>query len=143
MVARQPVMSCSSLGRVVREHLPAAEGEAGVWRADVDGIEVYVLADEGADRVRVMSPVVRADRDDHELLLVLLSANFDRALDAHYAVQNGVAWCLFVHTLSGLTSEGLGKAIKAVLTLARNTGTTFASGDVRFTGTLGVEGGVP
>ena len=142
MVAEQSAMSCARLGKELLKHLPQVTGERGVWHAKVNDLDVFVMADDDADRVRVMTPVARADPGDHDLLLVLLSANFDRALDAHYAVHAGVVWCLFVHRLSDLTAEQVGTSIEAVLTLARNTGTSFACGAARFTGTLGVEGGV-
>lgn len=143
MVARHPHMSCAQLARELHALLPTMQGGDGAWTARVDGVDVYVLADEAAGRVRIMSPVARADRDDHELHLVLLSANFDRALEAHYSVHEGVVWCLFVHALGDLSVTELRRAVRGVVALAQNTGSTFASGEIRFTGTLGVEGGVP
>lgn len=143
MVARQSHMSCAQLARTLEDIVPNVEGGDGTWMATVDGLSVFVLADERADRIRVMTPIARADHGDHDLYLVLLSANFDRALEAHYAVHDGVVWCLFVHALGELTGQELRRAVNGVVTLARNTGTTFASGEIRFTGTLGVKGGVP
>lgn len=143
MVARQPHKSCAQLARELEEILPALEGGQGAWSATVDGFDIFIVADESADRVRIMTPVARAELGDHDLLLVLLSANFDRALEAHYAVHDGVVWCLFVHALGDLGAEELLRAVNGVITLARNTGTSFASGEIRFTGTLGVKGGVP
>ena len=140
MVAQNPSMTCAQLARVLNEHVPGLTGGQGAWSGRVDEIDLFVFADERADRVRVMAPIARADHGDRDLYLVLLSANYDRAMDAHYAVHDGVVWCLFVHTLADLTPKRLETGIQSVLTLAHNTGTTFASGEARFTGMLGVEG---
>jgi hypothetical protein len=117
-------------------------GAGQIWCARVEPFDVYILADERADRVRITIPVARADAHDHELLLVLLSANFDRALDAHYAVYDGLVWCLFTHALASLTPDDIDRALEGVLRLAANTGTTFSCAETRPSGTLGVEGGV-
>ena len=108
------------------------EGGAGLWTVKVDEFEILVISDEENDRMRIMSPVAAAPADDSDLFRVLLAANFDRALDAHYAVRDGIVWCLFVHRLSLLDDSEFTAAFDSVLTLARNTGTTFCSSGLVF-----------
>jgi hypothetical protein len=142
MVVEQKTMSCARLARELSRRLPGIHGAHATWCAHVDPFDLFIDADEAADHVRFMVPVAIADSRDHELLLVLLSANFDRALDAHYAVHDGLVWCLFAHALTSLDANDIGHAIDAVLRLAANTGTTFSCARPRPSDTLGVEGGV-
>lgn len=111
------------------------QGRSGAWRVGIDDFELYVMTDEVHDRMRVMIPIGGIDPDDSELLMTLLGANFDRALDAKYAVYDGVLWATFLHRLSWLTEDEFDEAITQVIRLAEATGTTFASGDLVFGGT--------
>ena len=77
---------------------------------------LMVVTDERADRMRIMTPIQKFDAEnpaDRKLSAMLLAANFDRALDAKYAVNNGVLWSCFVHPLGSLTEGGLDGALKA------------------------------
>lgn len=143
MIADQSLMSCARLERELAGRFPSLDGCAGRWVATIESFELYIAAEEALDHVRLMIPVARADHADHELMLVLLSANFDRAFDARYALHRGLVWCLSIGTLSGLTVARLDQAIRAVVTLAANTGSTFASGEARFHGFARSEGGAP
>ncbi|MHC5004301.1 MAG: hypothetical protein ACYTJ0_14395 [Planctomycetota bacterium] len=127
-------MNNTRLAGLLRRRYPHVEGADGLWRVALEGsepeLELYVLTDVEEDRIRIMIPVAQADRTDNDLLWVLLLANYDLALDAKYAVQDGVVWCLFLHRLSWLTEAELQNALDHVVTLARNTGSTFSSIDL-------------
>ncbi|HKA25292.1 MAG TPA: hypothetical protein VKF80_09950, partial [Candidatus Eisenbacteria bacterium] len=69
---------------------------------------------------------------DPDFLALLLRANFDRALDAKFALRGEELWSLFVHPLSTLVSDDLGLFLDQVVTLVKNTGTTYASTDLVF-----------
>ena len=76
------------------------------------------MTDELDDRMRIMIPVITLDPDDHDLMLTLLSANFDRAMDAKYAVHEDMVWSSFLHRLSRLTeafSREIAKRLDAVV----------------------------
>ena len=68
------------------------------------------------------------------MLLRLMQANFDSALDARYAIAQGALWSTFIHPLSSINDEdfvsGLGQTVNLVLTY----GSSFASGGVVFGG---------
>ncbi len=123
-------MTTAKLLAQLRRMFPELQVEPGYWTAQVDELEVYVVADEHEDRLRILVPVARADRFDADLLWVLLLANFQLALDARYAVQDGLVWCVFVHRLSWLTEVEVENALCNVLSLARNTGSSFSSSDL-------------
>jgi hypothetical protein len=84
--------------------------------------------------MRVMSPVGEMRELDAEFLSLLLQANFDRALDARYALRGRELWSVFVHPLSTVASDDLGLIIDQVVALVKNTGSTYASTDLVFGG---------
>ena len=133
MVSRG-AMNNALLGALLDDRLTALEGGPGRWQARIEDWTLYIFADEQHDRVRIMVPVAEIRPQDVELLVVALSANFDRALDARYAMKDGVLWATFLHRLSWITEAEVDDAIDQVLTLARNTGSTFTSTELVFGG---------
>ena len=100
-------------------------------------VVLMVVTDETANRMRIMTPIRKYDPQDEEdakLAVLLLHANFDRALDAKYAVNGGMLWSCFVHPLGSLTEADLDNALTQVRTLRRNTGTSYSSTDMIFGG---------
>ena len=63
---------------------------------------------------------------------MILRANFDRTLDARYALFRGFLVSIFLHPLSALTGPELESGLKQVSNLVRNYGGTYSSGGVRF-----------
>ena len=94
---------------------------------------MVVLTDDRADRMRLMMPIRKFDprkAQDLRLALIALHSNYDRALDARYALQDGVLWSVFIHPLESLTEGDLKNGINQVRALRKNTGTTFTSSEL-------------
>jgi len=102
-------------------------GGDGQWSFEVMGFEILMLTDERADRMRIMAPVADANDLDATALRMLLEADFDRALDAKYAIWRDTVWAVFVHPLSSLTGSEFQNALAQVFTLTQNYGTSFTS----------------
>ncbi|MEM9352761.1 MAG: hypothetical protein AAGA92_07090 [Planctomycetota bacterium] len=129
---------------VITLRAPAAEGpeekqtEQGAEEAgEEEQAErvLLVMTDRRANRMRVMAPVMEIDlesEEDLKLVLLAMHANYDRALDARYALHKGVLWSAFIHPLSSLTEDDLASGLSQVETLRENTGTTFSSGGLLF-----------
>ena len=141
---------------------PFQQGSPGVWLIQVDGDPdkqndapdaeqaetenkidpdeamngvMMVMTDERANRMRIMMPIKSFDpsnENDLKLALIALNANYDRALDARYAINDGILWSAFIHPLGSLTEDDLESAIKQVRTLRKNTGTSYSSGALLF-----------
>ena len=82
-----------------------------------------------------MMPIRKFDprkAQDLRLALIALHSNYDRALDARYALQDGVLWSVFIHPLESLTEGDLKNGINQVRALRKNTGTTFTSSELLF-----------
>lgn len=103
-------------------------------RFHVSDIEVTVVADANADRMRIMIPVIPAEAMDEELLVRVMQANFDSALDARYAIGQGILWSTFIHPLSSLTENDFLSAIGQTINTATSFGTSFSSGALVYGG---------
>lgn len=122
------------LDQLIRRIATMTEGELGFWRIDFEGRQLLVITDESHNRMRVMTVIVEeSDMTDEERRIVL-TANFDRALDAKFAVSNGYLWSVFMHPLAELSEDQFVDAVKQVKTLADNYGTTYSSSDLVFGG---------
>ena len=110
------------------------EDELGFWKFEFDEMLVLVVTDESHNRMRIISPVLELDSMPDEQWKVLMSANFDRALDARYCVNGDMLWSAFIHPLEQLTSGQFLNGLQQVVTLAKNYGTSYSSGEVVFNG---------
>ncbi|MGD1960936.1 MAG: hypothetical protein ACFB2Y_18910 [Fulvivirga sp.] len=110
---------------VVAENGPGVEYE-------LDGVQIYLITDESANRMRLMAGIMEESKVKAEELKKMMEANFDRALDAKYALSNGVLWSVYVHPLKELQKEQLIDALYQVKNLVNNYGTTYNSADFIF-----------
>lgn len=121
-------MTAERLGQLIRGIDEEAESSGPVWAFSVADLEVAVIYDVSADRMRIIIPIGPIEDVPKEELVRILQANFDSALDARYAIADGKLWGAFIHPLSELSDEeflvGLGETANIVLTY----GTTYSSG---------------
>ena len=110
------------------------EDQLGFWKFQYGEMLVLVITDEGHNRMRVMAPVTETESFSNQQWQVLMSANFDRALDARYCVKDDMLWSAFIHPLQQLGSAQFRDAVEQVVTLAKNYGTSFSSGNLSFGG---------
>lgn len=106
----------------------AIDGPTGAIRTQIDGVDVYLISETDRDRMRIIVRVVPVARLDPRILPVLLEANFDRTLDARYAIAEGDVFAIFMHPISSLTPALLDSSIDQVLSLRRTFGTTYSGG---------------
>ena len=125
-------MTLDTVSRLLDRLLAEKEGSDGFWHGQRDGVTLYVVADEEHDRMRIMAPIGEMRRADPGFLSILLQANFDRALDAKYAMRKRELWSVFMHPMSTLVPDDLGTFMDQVAKLVKNTGTTYASSELIF-----------
>ena len=125
-------MTVESLGKMLGMLLQGVEGEPGFWHGMRDEVQVFVLADESHDRMRIMALVGELKENDPEFFQLLLGANFDRALDARYAMRGEELWSVSVHPLATLAPDDVGSFLDQVVRLVKNTGSSYASTDLVF-----------
>ncbi len=120
------------MGQLLESYLQDFEGQPGFWRGTRHEVPVFVFSDDEHDRMRLMSPIGLFEELDADLLHVLLQANYDRALDARYAMRGNELWSVVVHPLATLATDDLPSLFDQVVTLAKNTGSSFASTELVF-----------
>ncbi len=100
----------------------------------IDGFQVAIFTAPSVNRMRVMVRVRSSENLKEKDLLRISQANLDAALDARYAIGNGVLWSTFIHPLSSLHPRQFLEAIGSTVNLAANYGTTYSSGQLIFGG---------
>jgi len=128
------LMTNARLDVLIRELSHKVEGQFGYWQFAIEGRDLLVITDERHNRMRIMTPVASQDQLDMDELVRLLSANYDRALDAKYALSQDTLWSVFTHPLAELTDEQFIGCVGQVATLADNFGTSYASSGLFFGG---------
>ena len=121
-----------SLGEIILRIDENARQQNNVWSFVIEAVDVTLVYDVSADRMRVMTPIAQVAELDGERLHRLMQANFDSALDSRYAVAHQVLWGVFIHRLSTLSDEdflsGIGQTVNIKLTY----GTSYSSGELVF-----------
>jgi hypothetical protein len=125
-------MCNASLDTIIREMGTKIEGQLGFWQFVAFGIPLICITDESHDRMRLMTPIADVGNVDDELIRACMEANYDRALDARYCINDDTVWGAFMHPLSLLQADQFGSACRQVAELSKNFGTTFSSGELRF-----------
>ena len=108
------------------------EGRAGQWKIRYHEIPMIVLTSEKHNRMRIMAIVSESSTIEPALMQKLMEANFDKALDARYALFQGKLWSTYLHPLSTLTEIELVAALHQVANLVKTYGTTYSSSHLQF-----------
>jgi len=127
-------MNNAHLDTIIRERTTVEEGQLGYWRFEYRDRVVMVITDESHNRMRIITPIAEVTDLSEEIWLLTLGANFDRALDARYAVNGDYLWSAYIHPLHELHDDQFLDALDQTVTLAENFGTSFSSSDLMFGG---------
>ncbi len=125
-------MTSAAISKLIESYLSEIEGRPGFWRGLREEVPIYVFSDDQNDRMRLMAPIGELRELDPSILQVLLQANYDRALDAKYALRGLEVWAVSVHPLATLAPDDFASFLEQVVKLVKNTGTTYASSDLVF-----------
>ena len=127
-------MNIARIGEILEKLELQIEGGDGKWRVLINDREVIIIANEAANRMRIFSPIVGADELTETILLRVMQANFDSALDARYAIAKGGLWSAFMHPLRTLDDEEFLQGLGQVVNLVNTFGTTYSSGQLIYEG---------
>ncbi len=109
-------------------------GQVGAWEIQYQQVPMMVITSESHDRMRIMAMVGDENLAKEANLFFLMEANFDRALDARYALLQGKLWAVYLHPLGALTEAQLTSALMQVANLVKTYGTTYSSSSLQFQG---------
>ena len=128
-------MDNERLGDLIRQCATTVlNDEPGYWRFEFDETITLVITDETHNRMRIITPVAEVGSVSADQWQTLMAANFDRALDARYCVKGDTVWSAFIHPLAQLSAGQFLNGLRQVVTLAKNYGTSYSSGDLFFNG---------
>lgn len=125
-------MNNLELRRLLGKLVGNVDGQDGVWKIVYKGIPMAIITSPPHDRMRIVSPIPNRKVNQPSEMTTLLKANFDRALDARYALYQGRLWSVYLHPLSSLTEAELGSALDQVANLVKTYGNTYSSGHLYF-----------
>lgn len=134
-------MTSAAIGKWLDSFLSELEGRPGFWRGVREEILIYVFSDETHDRMRIMAPIGELKAIEARTLQVLLQANYDRALDARYALRGREVCAVTVHPLATLAPDDFAGFLDQTVKLVKNTGTSYASSELMFQSPSGMEEG--
>ncbi|SNY99476.1 hypothetical protein [Flagellimonas pacifica] len=90
--------------------------------------------DENANRMRIISPIIKRQEIGEEELLNAMVANFHSALDVKYALSDEIIWSVYTHPLKELSEHQVVDAIQQVYAAAITFGNTYSSTNMVFPG---------
>lgn len=123
-------MTNEKMAKILYREAENVTGNSGRWEFTYRELQLFILTDENANRMRIMTPIVEESDLTEDQYKVMLEANFDRALDAKYSIYQDVVWSVFTHPLGELTVEQFKDAMNQVATLSQNFGYSYASSDL-------------
>lgn len=127
-------MTPERMGELLLSVDPETEQTANGFLFTISDRDMLVVYDANADRMRIVTPIGRAEGLPSELYERMLQANYDAVLDARYAIGNGMVWSVFIHPLASLSDEEFLSGMAQVVISAETFGSTFTSGVFVFGG---------
>jgi hypothetical protein len=127
-------MSQEQLESIVKEFADDARGGGGSLEFVYNNVPMAMLSNAEFDRMRIIAPIIPYQELTRPEIDAALAANFHRALDARYALSNGVLYSVYIHPLASMNEVQLRSAIFQVSNLALTFGEQFSSGVLDFGG---------
>lgn len=127
-------MTNEKMRKILHRETENLEGDSGRWKTEYNGRIIYIVTDNNFNRMRIICPIITVKEIKKEEYKILLEANFDKALDAKYSIYDEALWSTYTHPLAELSVEQFKDAMRQVVKLASNYGTSYASTDFVFGG---------
>jgi len=127
-------MNNVSLKTILDETCAKVEGQEGYWQVEYLDRLLIIITDKRYNRMRIISPIIEVKDVKKKQLEEAMSANFDKVLDAKYAIANDIVWSVFAHPLQQLTENQVKDALNQVYLAAATFGTEYKSTDILFGG---------
>ena len=125
-------MNNSKLNSMFNTLADEIEGENGAWQFIIDSTLFICLTDEYNNRMRIISPIDEIVNLSEDEYMKCLEANFHTALDARYAITDGILWAAYIHPLKEQTAEQVLAALSQVYSCVKTFGSEYSSGVLAF-----------
>jgi len=130
--APREIMTQAEMANIIKELVEETQGSDNNLSFIYDGVTITMVSDAKANRMRLVSPVIEAGNMSDQQIIASLVSNYHLALDARYAIGNGVLFSTYIHPMEELTKNQLLSAVRQVATLSKTFGTTYTSGELTF-----------
>lgn len=128
----RPQMSVDRITELIVQLDDEAKVDGNVVEFTFAGRTIVMVAAPDANRMRLVSGIVEAQAMSEDQILATLVSNYHLALDARYAIGNGVLFSVYVHPLAELNESLLLSGIRQVANLAATFGSSYSSGEMSF-----------
>ena len=126
-------MTLDRIDDILREETDNVRTNGSQWQFEIGGRAMLLVADERANRMRLIAPIVETQGLGAEEYLSMMLANYHTSLDARYALtREGAIVAVFLHPLASLQASDLRSALSQVAQLAETFGSTYNSGAILF-----------
>ena len=125
-------MTPDILHSVIQKNADEVKRNGDQWQFTIDDQVLICIADENADRMRIIAPVAKVDQISETQMKNALVANFHTALDVKYAISDNLIWSVYLHPLQALSEDQLDSAISQTYRAAITFGDTYQSTDMVF-----------
>ena len=127
-------MDQAQLEATIKDLAQASKGGEGVVEFTYSNVNMFLISDPSYDRMRIVAPITEYKKLTPEQIDAVMEANFHQALDARYAVSEGVLYAAFIHPLGPLNISQIESAVYQVANLALSFGTVYTSGAITYGG---------
>lgn len=127
-------MNQALLEKIVKDIAVESEGENGFVSFVFNNLKMYLISDVKHDRMRIVTPIAEYEKMSQQQINAILESNYDKALDARYAVNDGVLFSAYIHPMSDLSRWQVRSAVEQVANLASSFGGDYSSGLLTFGG---------
>lgn len=128
----QSKMDNKKIEKALKKVTQEIEGEIGNWQVLYNDFPLFVLTDESSNRMRIFTPILEEVDLKVGQMKRMLEANFHSALDAKYSLYEGFVIGIYTHPLEELDEGQMVNAMRQVVNLSKNFGTSYTSTDVMF-----------
>lgn len=136
-------MTSKKLGTILTSVSDSIQGNNGHWQFKFKNVSFLCIADTKHNRMRIISPIMEADRLNDKLKSAALVANFHSALDVKYAIAEDLLWSVFIHPLKELSEKQVKDAVGQVYSANITFGTSFSSTSLVFPGSNSKKKDIP
>ena len=130
----EPPMSLDRMEEILLALSPDTQTDGSSFALIVEDVQLFVITDVHNGRMRVMTPIRPYQDISPGEMTRMMQANFDSALDARYAVAQGMLWGVYIHPFEPLQKNQLISGIGQVVNLALTYGTLYSGGGLSFDG---------
>ena len=128
----QASMTQERLRAIVENYTGNVTGPNNNLVFSFNDVDLALISDARANRMRIITPVAPVSDLTQEQVIATLVSNYHLALDARYAIGDGLLYSTFIHPLEELTEQQVESAIRQVSTLRNTFGETYSSGELSF-----------